>query len=467
MQAREEHFLRAHQKAFRKHIGHNLFPKIVLKKTLRQHLKKTVSESDLQQWFDPLAIAVCPKDAKCLRVTFPHRHFAAWFTGSILETFEKNLQEAVGESWKVQYLQYEAQHHGQHGDQPLSIPVREAVVSFPYGIEYTFSTFLPHATNSFALAAIKEAAHVHKAEYTPLILTGPSGSGKTHLLKSLGNAISALQGQASLFYGDITDIRHLHDTKDLVEARTALLRNSFVLLDEFQAVEDQPEVHELLIQLFDSFYDKRRQIVLASSQPISLLSLPEKLASRLHRGLSLQLVPPDLDIRLEYVSQYARQKGLKISKLQSLTLSQRFEDMRGLQGALLKLLAFSRLVKHDLSDTEFIQLLESSADSKSRAVDPQRIVTVVADHFQLDPRDMMSDKRERRIVRARQTAMYLCRELTHSSYPALGRLFGGKDHSTVMHGIKKIEQLQSDDLDMKKMLSTLKKQCLAQRQEES
>jgi len=176
-------------------------------------------------------------------------------------------------------------------------------------------------------------------------------------------------------------------------------------------------------------------------------------------GLIVTLKEPDLEIRVGYIQRQCRTKRLTLSKDQILTLAQRFTDFRYLQGILLKLFAFKELVKKDLSEKDFQHILSNTEEKATDDLTPKKIMGVVSEHFNIRVADMTGTKRHQQIAQARQVAMFLCRQMLNTSYPALGRAFGGKDHSTVLYSVKKVKQLQDDNYELKQLLKTLKTKC--------
>jgi chromosomal replication initiator protein len=176
-------------------------------------------------------------------------------------------------------------------------------------------------------------------------------------------------------------------------------------------------------------------------------------------GLVVTLKPHDLDVRTRYVKRLCQSKRLKLTKTQMLTLAQRFEDFRFLQGVLLKLFAFKELVHKEIQDQDFQSILQYAEETPTSRVDPEKIIRVVAEHLQVPEHELAGHKRSQTIVFARQMGIYLCRSLLGLSYPALGRLFGGKDHSTAMYAVKKMEERMAGDPSVKNLVTQLKKKC--------
>ena len=179
-------------------------------------------------------------------------------------------------------------------------------------------------------------------------------------------------------------------------------------------------------------------MVFTTTMPVSSFSwLPDELRTRLDSGLMVQLAPPDLDVRMKYIQEHCQRKKLQLSKSQMLTLAQIHRDFRSLLGVLNKFQAFREVLKRDISEAIFENILGRSHKAQTGVATPDAILALVAQHFKVDKRDLLGPKRRKELVMARQVAMLLCREELGLSYPALGKLFGGKDHSTVLYGVKK------------------------------
>ena len=177
----------------------------------------------------------------------------------------------------------------------------------------------------------------------------------------------------------------------------------------------------------------------------------------------MNLKQPDLDIRLNFIQAQCKAKRIALSKEQILALAQRFQDFRYLQGILIKLFAFKELLKRDIDERDFEHILNNTEDRGAGTMSSELILSITANYFKLRVDDLVGSSRKQNIALARQVSMHLCRQLLGSSYPALGRIFGGKDHSTVLYSVRKIEELQKDDKDTKRMLQELKDLCLLPR----
>lgn len=397
---------------------------------------------------------------KSLRVTFPHPYFGQWFSSNFQGPFEEQVALLFGN------------HHAIHydcGQQGAAVPpIREPQsksLPRPFGSQFTFDSFITNNKNHFPLVSAKEVASQKDIQFNPFIICGDPASGKTHLLKAVANDLTKVYERNEIFYGSLEDMVTIYADRfadDPLRGRRFFQNHKCLLMDDLQQVKEHPKFQDELVELFNHFHDAKRQMVFScAGRLVDYDFLAPKLKSRLEWGLIITLKEPDLDVRVKYIQNMCKAKRIKLSKEQVLTLAQRFTDLRLLQGVLLKFFAFKKLVHKNIQDKEFNQILSHAMGENNNALDPKQIIALVADHFQLPTKTLTGSKRDHNIVFARQVAMYLVRQLVGSSYPTLGKLFGGKDHSTAMYAVSKIETLQGDDPETNRLLTGLKKKCLA------
>ncbi len=416
------------------------------------------TNDELARWFDPLHFEY-EEENKRVTVGFPHAFFAKWFESEIQDKFEAQLNLFLGNGYLVSY-----QDNGS-ANRPTGVQVADVVkrIDFPFGQEFTFDTFLINKKNYFPIASAKEVAKQSGSLFNPFIICGPGGSGKTHLIKSVGNEISKKNDYSKIFMGTMDELNSLYTIQfkgDPFRARNHLFEYDFMFIDDFQKIREYPHFQQELVNIFNHFYDNKKQMVISCRDKVTSYDfLDDSLQSRLGWGLIVTLKEPDLEIRVGYIQRQCRMKRLTLNKEQILTLAQRFSDFRFLQGILLKLFAFKELVKKELTQKDFEHILANTEEKATDDLTPKKIMSVVSEHFNVHVKDLTGSKRHQHIARARQIAMYLCRQMLNTSYPALGRAFGGKDHSTVLYSVKKVDGLQSDDYELKQLLKTLKNKC--------
>lgn len=432
----------------------------MLKDALRQHLSRACPEQELKRWFDPLEVEVI-EPIQVFSVEFPHAYFAQWFGQSVQDFFEKEVGHFMGPGYVMQYHCRAVQNQG-----GKTAPFTDLVshIDFPFGHGFTFETYHANEKNFFPVALAREVAKSAEVKYNPFIICGASGTGKTHLLRAIANHLSRHNDKQRIFFGTVEDIENIFTVKfpgRTYEARKFLQSFDWLCVDDFQSMRKHVHLQEELILLFNMFHDRKKQMVFSSSERISTFDfLDPTMRSRLEWGLVVHLKDPDLDVRVDFVETTNRTRKLGLDHDKTLTLARRFENIRKLRGILLKIEAYREHLQRDrLTEPEFRRIIRQSDDRRGANLTPDHIVSVTAAHFQVEVKDIMGSKRHKNVVLARQTAMTLCRALLGMSFPALGKFFGGKDHSTVLYSIKKMQSLQSDNEDTKKLFQTLSKKC--------
>ena len=431
----------------------------VLKNDFRQHLLRTCPEQDIRRWFDPLDICVSEADQSYC-VVFPHAYFGAWFEGSVKELFERQLAQYLGPGHILRYrTRGSSPGNGTGTPQHSAVAV---VTDFPYGHRFTFETFLANEKNAFPLALAREVGRGDAVRYNPFLVCGPSGSGKTHLLRAMANAVTRSQPGASIFFGSVADVQGLFADQKRCgpEIRAELAGHDWLFIDELTDIARTPDLEQELIGVFNAFHDAGRQMVFSSRERAASCDfLDPTFRSRLEWGLMVHLKAPDLSVRSQFVEQINKDKRLGLSREQILTLASRFEGFRRLEGVLLRLEAFRQHAGGELSEAEFTRHIRLSEDKKAPELTPERVLAVCAEHFGIPAREITGPGRKKELVFARQAAMALCRTLLGISYPALGKIFGGKDHSTVLYSIRKFQQILDDNQDTKLLFRQLSKKC--------
>lgn len=376
------------------------------------------------------------------------------------ERFEQELHGFFGPGYVLNYENPTSSAEVTEAKQGNSKPI-----DFPFGHQFTFETFITNKKNFFPLTTAREVAKQNNIIFNPFIVSGEAGSGKTHLIKAIANEVSKKFNPDSVFFGSVEDLYNLYNgdfENDRFKARNHIYKFRFMFIDEFQLIKKYKGFQSDLINLFNYFYDNKKQMIFCCSDKLpSYEFLDPKLKSRLEWGLIVNLKQPDLDIRVRYIEQYCRLKRISLSREQVLNLAQRFTDLRFLQGILLKFYAYKEFVNKTFTDKDFEQILSQTAGTTKKQIRPEIIIETVSEHFEVDKKDLVGTRRHHRVVRARQIAMFLCRELIGSSYPTLGRLFGGRDHSTALYAIKKINKIQEDNAEMKNIITLLKRKCIS------
>lgn len=428
---------------------HN-FHTSMLKTTLRQFLPG----DNGQGWLDSLCLY---QEGDIIRVTFPHAYFGAWFSRHKRSLFEEALNRHFkGGMPRICYQSTSVSTE----TFPMSFPLTESSATNLLHLERSdnipdraaeqqdyFASFLSNAKNAFPLAAAKEvASHAPGTIYNPFLLCGRSGTGKSHLLQVLEKAFSGktlpgrvIRQKALTFCRD--------NAVSLGRPEVFWQDCAVLLLDDLQELIEHHLWQQQIAALMDACpreAERMHQMIFAYAAPSQTLkTFDERLYSRLEGGLVLELLEPDLDVRLRYLQILCRERQLHLGRDQLMYLAQRCTQFRLLQGLILKLEAFVNIRGRNLSPSDLENIVRTGGVARLPAC--RDILTGVAASFNLRPEDILGSKRRPDLVLARQMAMYVCRQRLGLSYPELGRAFGGRDHSTVIYAIKKIKQLMKTD----------------------
>ena len=452
-----------------------------LKSSLRACLAKLCPEEDLQCWYDPLYIKL-DKNGTALTVIFPHHLFAPWFDaigkkqleyccinclGNELSIHYKaqlpdreytaqvsEILNFIPEKTRVQTADTENKQNGQPANETSQ--TRQTKKSRqPFGAAFTLDRFIVNKKNFFPLEVAKELLRDQNIKnYNPLVYCGKGGSGKTHVLRALANGLAQLYTD-QVFCGDAASFIDACENKN-----TNLQDYKAYCIDDIHSLSNSHLAQQKMVALLDACLDDKRQVICTCTGLISShRAFSENLRSRLEHGLLVELKLPDMDVRLRFARAQCSEHQVDIANDHILLLAQRCTSLRYLSGIILKIAAYQRLVQRRLDNRDIENILSFSGDNTS--VTAQHIIAKVAEHYALSPEELLGNSRKTTHVLARQSAMYLCRDLLASSYPALGRIFGGKDHSTVIHSIKKIEQMLVMNKDAHKEITEIKQSCLS------
>mgnify|MGYP001056018269 CR=1 FL=1 len=354
------------------------------------------------------------------------------------------------------------------GRAPLTVPA-EVAVSTPFGgtldPSCRFENFVVGKPNEFAHAAARRVAESATVPFNPLFLYGGVGLGKTHLMNAIAWEMRArfperrvlYMSAENFMYRFIASLRH----KDTVEFKQQLRAADVLMVDDIQFFSGKDSTQEEFFHTFNALADENRQIVLsADKSPADLDGVEARLRSRLGWGVVADIHPTDYELRLGILQARAEHLNFKVSEKVLEFIARRITgNVRELEGALNRLDAHASLIGREITLDVVPDLLRDLLRANDRRISIEEIQRKVAEHFNVKYADMLSARRSRSVARPRQVAMYLAKQLTSRSLPDIGRKFGGRDHTTVMHAVRKVEELClvdssfADDVDhLRKML---------------
>ncbi|HEY1464322.1 MAG TPA: chromosomal replication initiator protein DnaA [Terriglobales bacterium] len=329
---------------------------------------------------------------------------------------------------------------------------------------YTFDAFVIGSGNQFAHAACQAVAERPSKAYNPLFLYGGVGMGKTHLMQAIGHEIKRRQPQAAICY-----VSSEKFTNDMINSlryeKMSSFRDRFrgvdvLLIDDIQFLAQKERTQEEFFHTFNALHESMKQIVIASDRsPKELAEIEDRLRSRFEWGLIADIQPPDLETKVAILQKKADQEKVTLPTDVALYIASNIRsNVRELEGALIRLVAHSSLIGADITLPYTQQVLKNFIDSQARKVTIESIQKAAAEQFGLRLVEIKAKNNSRAIVYPRQIAMYLAKHLTEASLPEIGRQFGGKHHTTVLHSVDKIDGLRKTDKDLNRLLNKLTEQ---------
>ncbi len=326
---------------------------------------------------------------------------------------------------------------------------------------YLFETFIVGASNQFAHAACRAVAEAPSRSYNPLFLYGGVGLGKTHLMHAIGHYVLRHSPGLKLTY--ISAERFMNEVINairydrILEFRERYRGVDILLVDDIQFIVGKERTQTEFFHTFNALHDAQKQIVLSSDCPPHQISeLEERLRSRFEWGLIADIQPPDLETKIAILKRKAEAEGVYLPDDVALFIAGRIKsNIRELEGSLIRLLAYGSLTGRELSMSLAQEVLRDVLRQEERAVTIDMIQKFVAEYYQLKLHELKSRNNSKSVAMPRQVAMYLCKSLTNASLPEIGKSFGGKHHSTVIHSIRKVEELRQRDQTFNKLINSL------------
>ncbi len=416
-------------------------------------LRGALNESTFRTWFGEVRAS---EERDALVLTVPNNFTREWIEGHFLDLIRAAARDASGRDRTVRLTV----------DDSLVVVDDEAPTPAPatgLNPKYTFDLFVIGSSNRFAHAAALAVAETPARAYNPLFIYGGTGLGKTHLMQAIAHYVMEHASRLSVRY--VTSetfmndfINSLRDRR--IEGFKQRYRNYDVLLiDDVQFFEHKERIQEEFFHTFNSLYESGSQIVISSDRPPrEIATLEARLRSRFEWGLITDIQPPDLETRIAILRKKVHTDGIEISDPQVLTFiaSRISTNIRELEGALTRVVAFSSLTGRPMTSELAQDVLKDVFPQGDVAqVSIERIQEVVSQRFGLSITELCGKKKSQNIVYPRQVAMYLSRELTDSSLPKIGRSFGGRDHTTVMHATSKIAGLIKQDRSVYNLVQEL------------
>jgi chromosomal replication initiator protein len=329
-------------------------------------------------------------------------------------------------------------------------------------VELTFDNFVTGKANQLARAAALQVAENPGTSYNPLFLYGGVGLGKTHLIHAIGNALVAAGKGARVRYVHadqyVSDVVKAYQRKAFDDFKRYYHSLDLLLIDDIQFFSGKNRTQEEFFYAFEAMVAQRKQIIITSdTYPKELSGIDTRLISRFDSGLTVAIEPPELEMRVAILLRKAEQEGVTLPEDVAFFIAKHLRsNVRELEGALKKVVAYARFHGREVANVDICKdALKDLLSASSGQVTVENIQKTVADYYKMKVADMYSKRRPANIAMPRQVAMYLAKELTQKSLPEIGDLFGGRDHTTVLHAVRKITDLRAKQADFNHTLHVL------------
>jgi chromosomal replication initiator protein len=429
-------------------------------------IETKVNRHSFYTWFKPTSFIA--DGGASITVRVPNTLFKDWLTKHYSVVLSEALAEVRRPGVSVEFVA-EGMTPAPPAPEPIPVPghpppaapaAPPATVSGGLNPRYTFDTFIVGPSNQFAHAACRAVAEAPSRSYNPLFIYGGVGLGKTHLMHAVGHYV--LQHDASLKLTYISSERFMNEMINAVrydrilDFRERYRSVDVLLVDDIQFVSGKEGTQTEFFHTFNALYDAQKQIVLSSDRPPhEIPALEERLRSRFEWGLIADIQPPDLETKVAILKRKAETEAVPLADNVAMYIAGRIKsNIRELEGSLIRLIAYASLTGREITLELTQEVLKNVIEQDDKAVTIETIQKHVADYYQLKVVDLKSRNNSKSVAMPRQIAMYVCKSLTHASLPEIGRSFGGKHHSTVIHSIKKVEDLRKKDGDFNNLITS-------------
>jgi len=435
----------------------------------QSNLEKVLTQQSFATWIRP--IRYHRSNESQIELSVPNRFILEWVSEKFTQLIQESITTLTGNRYTIIFtIDDRKGDPPHHAEEPASEEPKKrekggrgnAFTSALYG-KFTFDTFVSGSGNQFAYAASQAVAANPASSYNPLFIYGGVGLGKTHLLYAIGNQIIRNNKDARIYYYTsetfmnemINSIRN----RKMEEFRNKFRKADVLLIDDIQFMVGKEATQEEFFHTFNTLYESHKQIVIASDKfPKEIPDIEERLRSRFEWGLIADIQPPDTETKVAILKKKAEINRIHLPDDVAMFIATgATTNIRELEGMLIRLGAYASLTGQEITLSMARENLKDIIVEKGRDITIEVIQKTVAEHFRIKLSDLKSSKRIKNIIYPRQIAMFLCRELTKSSYPEIGERFGGKDHSTIIHSVRKIEKELGNSEETKETIEFLRR----------
>jgi chromosomal replication initiator protein len=426
-------------------------------------IETKVNRHSFYTWFKPTSLVADGGSAITVRV--PNTLFKDWLTKHYSVVLSEALAEVRRPETSLVFVSEGTGPPATAADEAPPAPdtdLAEGVATSALGglnPRYTFDTFIVGPSNQFAHAACRAVAEAPSRSYNPLFIYGGVGLGKTHLMHAVGHYV--LRHDVGLKLTYISSERFMNEMINalrydrILDFRERYRSVDILLVDDIQFVSGKEGTQTEFFHTFNALYDSQKQIVLSSDRPPhEIPALEERLRSRFEWGLIADIQAPDIETKVAILKRKAEGELVPLPDNVAMYIAGRIKsNIRELEGSLIRLIAYASLTGREISLELTQEVLKNVIDQDDKAVTIETIQKYISDYYQLKVVELKSRNNSKSVAMPRQIAMYLCKTLTHASLPEIGRSFGGKHHSTVIHSIRKVDEMRKRDGDFNSLIA--------------
>lgn len=439
-------------------------------------IKKEYNISDISfhTWLEPLEYYATVDDVVIIAITSDKIFSLNYISQKYIDCFRVVITEMFDHPYDVKFS-LKKDLKGEHTEEKEVSPAAPVfnlnLANANLNPKYRFDTFIVGGNNTFAHSASLAVAESPGSAYNPLFLYGGPGLGKTHLMHSIGHFIlsnnpdmKVLYVTSEQFTNEVIDSIRSGNASTMTKLREKYRTVDVLMVDDVQFIIGKDATQEEFFHTFNVLHSASKQIILSSDRPPKeMLALDERFRSRFEWGLIADIQPPDYETRMAILQKNAENCDRKIDEsIINYIATNIKSNIRELEGAFNKIIAYAKLNNVELTLESAEEALKDVIyPNNNKEITPTLIISVVAEHFGVKPEDITSKKRNSEFVLPRQVVMYLCRELTNISQVNIGKLLGKKDHTTVIHGVKKIENDIAVNEDLRNKIEIIKKKLNA------
>ncbi len=431
---------------------------------LLKSVETRISRQNFEIWFGQIRPIAILEDE--IRLEVPNRYFKDWITDNYRDLIHSELERITNRPYRLSFTYADDSHGGEVSErgEALEETYLDTEDHFDLSPDKTFDTFVVGSSNQFAHAAARAVADNPAQTYNPLFIFGTVGLGKTHLLNAIGNKIRQDRPSARIIYLSCEQF-----VNELINSLRYEKMNEFrnkyrdscdaLLVDDIQFLAGKVRTQEEFFYTFNHLHDSGKQIVVTSDKfPKEIQGLEERLRNRFEWGLIADIQPPDLETKVAILRKKAALANIDLPDDVALYIAKNSKsNVRELEGSLIRLSAASSLYKRPIDLAFAEEVLQQLLETDKPVVSVDDVINAVCRHFELKVVDIKSHRKHKHLVWPRQIAMYLSRKHTKSSFPDLGQRFGGRDHTTIIHAVKKVEERLGKSMDLENEIRAIER----------